>query len=217
MGWLRREKTYDRSRILSDAAKARRRRKPHKAIELYQKVLSREPENPDLHRKIAPLLAETKQQAAAWEAYRKAAEGLVRKGFVEQAIGMFREAAGYLPRHAAVWNTLADLEMERRRPLDAHKALLEGRRHLRSRSQRADAIQLLIRARKIAPRHFDTSFDLAGLLARSGARNRAQRLLEELSEWVGGRQLQRVRRRQFGISPTPAAFWRWLRALFGLR
>ncbi len=217
MGWLTRERKYDRNRILRSAAQARQKRKPLKAIELYQQVLAKEPDNVELHRKVAPLLAETKQEQEAWSSYRKAAEGLVRQGFLEQAIGMFREASGYLPCTVDVWNTLADLELERSRPVDAHKALLEGRSHFRARKHRSEAILLLQRARKLEPRHFETNYDLAGLLARSGARARAQRLLEELSTWVGGRQLRRVRRRQFGISPSPAAAWRWLRAVFGRR
>ncbi len=217
MGWLRREKQYDRNRILRAAALARHKRKSHKAIELYQQVLAKEPDNVELHRKIAPLLAETRQSSEALTSYRKAAEGLVKQGFLEQAIGMFREASGYMPCTVDVWNTLADLEIQRQRPVDAHKALLEGRRHLRARKHRTEAILLLQRARKLEPRHFETNFDLAGLLARTGARPRAQRMLDELSTWVAGRQLRRVRRRQFGISPTPIAAWRWIRALFGLR
>ena len=74
--------------------------------------------------------------------------------------------------------------------------LVEGRRHFRSRRQRAEAVLLLSRAREIDPRNFETSFELAGLLARTGARRRAQRMLQELSTWTSGRQLRRVRRRQ---------------------
>jgi tetratricopeptide (TPR) repeat protein len=217
MAWFRREKRYDRARIMAAAAKARRRRKHQKALLLYRQVLEREPDNPDLHRKVAPLLAATRQESQAWTAYRTAAERLVRQGFVEQAIGVFREATGYLPRRVEVWISLAELEVGRNRPLDAHKALLDARHHFRGRKQRADAIQLLMRARKLDPRHFDTSFELAGLLARSGARVRAQRLLDELASWVQGRKLRRVRGRQFGLAPSPASGWRWMRAALGLR
>lgn len=197
---------------MSAAAGARRRRKHQKALELYQRVLAKEPDNPDLHRKVAPLLAATKQEAQAWAAYRRAVDGLVQQGFLEQAIGVFREATGYLPRHVEVWSGLAELELKRQRSADAHKALLEGRRHFRSRKHRAEAIALLTRARKIDPRHFETSFDLAGLLGRSGASRRAQRLLDELASWTQGPKLRRVRARQFGLSPSPAAGWRWMRA-----
>ncbi|MBW1683981.1 MAG: hypothetical protein JRS35_02855 [Deltaproteobacteria bacterium] len=213
MGWLRRKKPYDRSRLLKDAARARKKGKRQKAIALYRELLAVEPENADLHRRIAPLLAETKQPAAAWASYRRAADKLVSQGFVEQAVGVLREASAHLPREPEVWGELADLELQRRRLVDAHKVLLEGRRHFRSKRDRSHAILLLFRARKLAPRDFSTNYDLAGLLAKAGARGRARSLLEEIASWARAGQLRRVRARQFALSPTPAAAWGWLRAL----
>ena len=66
MGWLRREKTYNRARILSEAAKARRKRKPLKAIELYRQVLAVEPDNPALHEKLAWVKERRARAAADW-------------------------------------------------------------------------------------------------------------------------------------------------------
>lgn len=213
MAWLRRKKTYDRSRLLREAAEARKRGKRERAVSLYREVLLVEPDNPDLHRRIAPLLAETGQREEAWASYRRAVEGLGRGGFSEQAVGVLREASRLLPREPEVWSALADLEIERKRPVDAHQVLLEGRRHFRSRRDRSQAILLLLRARKLAPRDFATSFDLAGLLARAGATGRARRMLDDIAHWAAPPDLRRVRARQFVLSPTPAAAWRWLRAL----
>jgi tetratricopeptide (TPR) repeat protein len=213
MGWLRREKPYDRSRLLKDAARARKKGKRQKAIALYGELLAAEPDNADLHRRIALLLAETKQPAAAWQSYRRAADGLVSQGFTEKAVGVLREASAHLPREPELWGRLADLEIQRRRPADAHKVLLEGRGHFRSKRDRSNAILLLLRARKLAPRDFRTNYDLAGLLAKAGARGRARSLLEEIASWARTGQLWRVRARQFVLSPTPAAAWGWLRAL----
>jgi tetratricopeptide (TPR) repeat protein len=213
MGWFRRKKPYDRSRLLKDAARARKKGRPQKAIALYRELLGMEPDNPDLHRRIAPLLAETRQSAAAWTSYRHAADRLVDQGFLEQAVGVLREASAHLPREPEVWGGLADLELQRHRPIDAHKVLLEGRRHLGSKRDRSHAILLLLRARKLAPRDFSTNYDLAGLLAKAGAHGRARSLLEEIASWTRAGQLRRVRARQFALSPTPAAAWGWLRAL----
>jgi tetratricopeptide (TPR) repeat protein len=213
MGWLTREKVYDRGRLLSEAARARQKGKRQKAIGLYRQVLAAEPENPDLHRRIAPLLAETRQAKEAWASYQRAAEGLAQKGFVEQAVGVLREASKQLKRVPELWLALADLEVERKRPIDAHQVLLEGRRHFRSRRDRQHAVLLLQKARKLQPRDVDTNLDLAVVLARSGARQRAQRLLDELTSFTRGRALRRVRARQLRLSPTPGAAWLWLRAL----
>ena len=48
---------YDRARILEEAARARARNKRWRAIELYRWILAVEPNNADLHAKLAPLLA----------------------------------------------------------------------------------------------------------------------------------------------------------------
>lgn len=217
MGWLRRKKPYDRSRLLREAGEARKKGRREKAIGCYREVLAVEPDNPDLHRRIAPLLAKTRRPDEAWASYRRAVDGLQQRGFADQAVGVLREASSLLPREPEAWMALADLELARRRPVDAHRVLLEGRRHFRSRRDRAQAIGLLLLARKLSPWDFDTSFDLAGLLARAGARGRARRLLEEIAAWARPRDLRRVRARQFAMSPTPAAGWRWVRAFGGRR
>lgn len=215
MAWLGRKKVYDRARLLDQAARARKRGKREKAIGFYRQVLDKEPQNPDLHRRIAPLLAETGRHAEAWKSYQSAVEGLVLKGFVEQAVGTLREATTRMPRQPDAWNALADLELSRKRPEDAHRVLFEAHRHFRFKRGREHAISLLLRARKLAPRDFRTSYVLAGELARSGAHARAQTLLDSVAHWARGSQLRRVRGRQFGLSPTPAAAWRWMQALLG--
>jgi thioredoxin-like negative regulator of GroEL len=213
MNWPGRKKSYDRSRLLKDAARATKKGKRQKAIALYRELLAVESDNPDLHRKIAPLLAETKQPAEAWASYRRVAEKLVGQGLLEQVAEMLREASALVPREPEVWKGLADLELRRGRPADAHKVLLEGRQHFRSRRDLSHAVALLFRARKLAPRDFGTNYDLAGLLAKAGARERALSLLEEIASWANTGQLRRVRARQFALAPTPAAAWGWLRVI----
>lgn len=212
MAWLRRKKVYDRSRILSQAGRARNRGKARKAIALYQEVLAHEPKNTDLHRRIAPLLASTKQAAESWKSYCAAVDGLTSKGFLDQAVGVLREATGCLQRERAVWERLADVEIERGRPIDACKSLVDGSRRFRSRRDLPEAIRLLVRARKLAPTDFTANYELAGLLARSGSRDRARGILAELARTTRGSQLRRVRGRQLRLSPSPATLWRWLRA-----
>jgi tetratricopeptide (TPR) repeat protein len=213
MALLARNKQYDRRRILAAANKARKKLRHKKALELYQRVLEVEPENADLLRRVAPLLAKTKQPTEAWSTYRRAGERLVEQGFVDQAIGIYREASSYLPTEVGVWQALAGLELERKRPVDAVKTLLEGRRHFRGKRLRRQCVDLLIRARKIDRWHFKVNFDLARQLAKLGARDRAVRVLEELLEHAHRGQRRRIRARLFWISPAPGTAWRWLRAV----
>jgi tetratricopeptide (TPR) repeat protein len=210
-----RRRPYDRRRLLAEAAKAQRRGKLRKAIELYGRVLEVEPGNADLHRRLALLQARTRQGPEAWASYRRAAEGLAQQGFVERAIGVYREASDHFPREEGLWLALADLEMQRGRRADAVAALRTGRGHFRARADGARAIRLLERARAFDPADFETSFDLAGLLLRTEQRGRAIRLLAALAPTAHGRQLRRLRARQLRASPGLRAAWRWLAAALG--
>jgi thioredoxin-like negative regulator of GroEL len=217
MALFRRSRSYDRARILGEAARARSRGRTRKAIALYRQVLEVEPANHEVHRKLAPLLARTKQSAAAKDSYLRAAEGLARQGFQEQATGVYREAVQQLPPDADLYLKLADLQLARGRAPDALEVLLEGRRRFRRGRGRREAIRLLMRARRIDGRHFEVGLDLASLLAKEGARAHAQRLLVELASFARGPRLRRVRARQFRLAPAPGAAWLWLRALVAQR
>ena len=212
MGILRRRRPYDRARNLAEAARARAKRNPRKAVALLREVLEHEPGNLDAHRRVASLLVAMGKEDDAWQSYRSAAAGLLRKGFVERATGVLREAASLLPRRREVWETLAAAEQERGRSADAHRALLEGRRHFRAWRQRGDAIRLLAAARRLDATHFEANVDLAHLLARCGQREAAARILDGLARHARGRSLRRVRWRQLRLVPGFGALWRWARA-----
>jgi tetratricopeptide (TPR) repeat protein len=203
---------YDRSRLLEQAQRARRRGRRKRAITLYQRVLAVDPNDPTVLRKIAPLLARSKRFQEAWDSYQRVAAQLKRQGFVDQAIGVYREASASLWRERKLWLALADLEVERGRAPDAVGALLDGARRLRKRRTRADALALLVRAREIQPTAFEPNFELSGLLLRSGYRDKARRILLDLVPRVRGRNLRRLRARLFRLSPSPINAWHWLTA-----
>jgi tetratricopeptide (TPR) repeat protein len=210
---LGRKTSYDRYQILSDARRAILRGDHHKAIALYERLRKVEPENTDVVRRLAAQRARAGQGAEAWSDCHTAAERLVKEGFVEQAIGVYRDFTNHLPREVAVWEALSELELKRERRPDSVSVLLEGRRSFRSRSCLQEALCLLRRASRIDPSHFEANFDLAGLLARDGARSPAQRILARLEPQARGRDLRRLRGLQFRLSPGLGAAWRWLSAL----
>jgi len=215
MAWFGRDCGYDRTRVLAQATRALRKRRHAKALALYRRILEHEPHNADLHRRVAPLFARTGRPVEAWASYRRAAEHLAGGGFVDQAIGVYRDACERLPRQSDAWLAVSHLEVERGRPRDAIEALKQGRRRFRSRRDRPVAMLLLRRARQIDPRDFDVSFDLAGLAVQAGLRSQADRLLDEVAAHCDRGQLRRVRRRQFALAPGLGTGWRWLRALVG--
>ncbi len=214
MALLRRNKSYDRHRILGDAATARKKGRTKKALGLYQQVLEHEPNNGDLHRRVAPLLAEMKKLEESLVSYGKAADNLVRQGFVEQATGLYREALGYMPREGDLWVTLAELQIKRNQKPDAIASLLQGRSHFKKRNDWGQAIRLLQCARGLDPYAFAVNYDLAYLLARARRKDRAVRILEQLAGHHRGRLLRRVRGKLFRLSPTPGHLGAWVRALF---
>lgn len=213
MGLLRRKESYDRGRLMNQAARARRRGDLKKAVAFYRRVIEVEPRNADLHRKMAPLLARTKKPDESLKSYRAAAGELIRGGFIEQAIGVYREAVQQLPPQRELFMALSDLELERGRKPDAISALLEGRKKFRRRRDRTDASVLLRRIRELDPHHLDATLDLAVILARTGQRNRALRLLDEQAARRRGPELRRVRARSFRLAPSFGTGLRWMKAL----
>jgi tetratricopeptide (TPR) repeat protein len=217
MSWMTSKKAsrkvYDRRRILADARRAVGRGKHAKAIALYERIQQAEPDNTDVLRQLAVQRARAGQRDEAWRDCRSAAERLVERGFLEQAIGVYRDFATHLPGEAAVWGSLSQLELARQRPPDAVGVLLEGRRFFGSRRARREALSLLRQARKIDPTHFEANFDLAGLLKQSGAPVPARRILVELENHARGRDLRRLRARLFWLSPGARTGWHWISAL----
>ena len=211
MAMLGAKSYYDRARLLERAGQARKRGRHRKALELYDRVLAYEPKNPELRRRVAPLLVASGRVGEALASYRIAARSLAERGFVEQAVGLYREAARGLPRRREVWEALADLQIQRGRPVDAHGALLEGAGHLRG----PEAVALLLRAHRLRPRHLETGFALARGLAKTGERRRAAWVLARMASWTRGRDRRRVRTRQLLLTPGPVTACRWLIALFG--
>jgi tetratricopeptide (TPR) repeat protein len=212
MGWFDRSRPYDRTRILDAAAHARSRKKWKKAVALYRQVLAVERNNAELHARIAPLLAEIGQPFDAWVSFRIAAQACLRKGRVEKALAVYREAASRLPQEIQVWQAIARLQVKRNKKHEAVETLLEGACQLRSRSYWPEAIHLLRRAHEIAPWNFEAVSELARLLAKSSQSDEARRLLEGLETRTDGEQLRRVYAAQFRLDGDLRYAWLWLRA-----
>jgi tetratricopeptide (TPR) repeat protein len=210
-------RTYDRSRLLSQAQRAAALRRRCKAIALYRQVLAREPTNAELHGKLAPLLAARGERFDAWISFHIAGQALRREGLIEKAIGTYRAAAQSLPRQIEAWLAIARLERERKNVPEAAKTLLAARRHFRGRRLRPQAIYLLRRALELEPGAPETALALSRLLARSRQRPEAAWLLESAAERARGATLRRIRAAQWRLEPSLAHSWLWLCAAFSPR
>ena len=214
MSLLCEKKDLSASELRRKALIARRRGKRKKAISLYRKALSKEPEDPDSQIRLGRLLAERKKLDEAWGCFVKAAGGYHEKGFVEKAVGVYKQARQYVPTKIEVWQRLADLNIQRGRSADAVNNLYLGSRVFRRRKHRRKALELLSQAFQIEPYRFEVTYDLAVLLIKHKEKGRARKMLDELARRTKGRDLRRVRGKLFWLGPTPAAGWRYARALF---
>jgi len=212
MSFTSRSRAYDRNRVLRQAALAQARKRRRRAISLYRQVLAVESGNLEIHAKLAPLLAETRQRFDAWRSFSAGAAGHVREGRTQQAIELYRQATHFLPREIESWLSLARILRSEGRQEDAIEALLDGRRYFRGRRRRPQAIYLLRQLREIQGWHVDALLDLARLLAASRQREEAAALLRGLAERSEGRVLRRACAAQWRLSPTLRHTWAWLRA-----
>jgi tetratricopeptide (TPR) repeat protein len=206
-----RRTSYDRKRILEEAERMRAKGRSRRAIALYRRVLAAEPRNIDLHYKIAPLLAKTGQRFDAWRSFQQAASACASNGQNDKALSIYREAARLLRHQFEAWMAVARLELRLGDKRRARESLLEGRRQMKGRGRRAEAIALLRAAREMEAWHPDTVLALAALLGKSRQGDEARWLLDELAERVQGRALARVRARQWRMEPSLRHSWYWIR------
>lgn len=205
---------YDRTELLSQAARARARGRRKRAIVLYRRVLENEPDNEVLHKRVAQLLAQSRRMNEALEHYRKAADELVRRGFEEHAIAVYRESLHFEPRVTWVWSRVAKLEANRGCVVDAVETLRKGARCFRSRKERRRAVTLLEQAHQLDPGSVDAALDLAQQFAKDRRYGRALDVLEEVVPYVRGKDLRRLRARQLYWCPTPGFLCRFLLSWF---
>ena len=208
------KKDLSASELRREASVARGKGKRRKAISLYRKVLSKEPEDPDSQSRLGCLLAESKNLGEAWGCFVQAAGRYYEKGFVDKAVGVYKQAIKYVPTEIEVWRRLADLNLDRGHSGDAVDNLYMGSRVFRRRKHRHKALELLNQAFQIEPYRFEVTYDLAVLLIKCKEKRRARKMLDELARRTKGRDLRRVRGKLFWLGPTPAAGWRYAKALF---
>lgn len=191
-----------------EAARGKKRR----AIALYRSVLVAEPGNLEVHRALAPLLAETGDPLEAWVSYRSVARAHERSRDYERALDVLRDAAERLPQKIEAWLAVARVERRLGRPKAALRALLAGRSHQTRRRQRPAALYLLREALSHAPWEPEIVIDLAALLSRCGRKQEATLWLDGLAERADSNDRRRIRAAQLRLIPSLANAWLWLRA-----
>jgi tetratricopeptide (TPR) repeat protein len=214
---LFRRKARTRAETVAAADAARARGRVKRAVALYREALAAEPDDPTVNARIAPLLARVGDVEGGATAYRRAAEAHVRAGFVDRAAAVNAAASTTFPLDAGFRLEAARLNLLRGRRQDAVNGLVDGGRALH-RARRWDAAtSLLRRALELEPLHVEGTLALAPVLAATGGAAEARALLGRIEGRARGRDLARVRWALLRLRPTPAALWRWLRAVVARR
>jgi len=195
---------------LASAGRARAKGRYKKAIAEYRRALEEVSDDPATQAKVAPLLAKVGDYPGAWGAFVAAGERYFEQGFVEKALAVYLQATEALPWHPKAWKAAARMMLDLGHRADAYRLLLRGRGHLRKRSQRPEAIELLTVAVQIDDADLDVMLDLARLCRKVGRRDDAQSVLDKLAARTRGAGLRRVRRELFALGPSPRTAWRWL-------
>jgi tetratricopeptide (TPR) repeat protein len=210
--WLWRDKPYDRTTSLAAGDKARGLGRLRKAISDYLKILAHQPDDYQVHARVAPLLARRHRWDEARKSFEAAAGGYMKAGFADKAIAVWTVAAQHFPEENEYWEHIANEQVRRGRRADAVQALMHGRQWLRARRQRPMAIMLLRQVLALQAGHFDATVDLALQLGREGQTDEGRRLLAELSLPTTRAGLRRLRAAQLRLSPGLKTFLAWLRA-----
>jgi len=204
-----------RKRLLGDAQRARNRGRDVRAIALYRRVLRESPRDIDVALRLAPLLARRGEEFEAWQLFRAAARELAQARRYKDCLGVYRDACRALPREFEAWRLRAELELKLGDEEIAYETLLDARAHFRDVRSRAQAIELLTRARVIEPWDAEVVLDLARLYARSDQPDAALDLLSSLARRTGPVCDPRVHALQWRVTLSFRYAWMWVRSVWG--
>jgi tetratricopeptide (TPR) repeat protein len=205
-------KAYNRSQVYEEAEKARGKGKKKKAIAGYRKILEHEPDDFQVHGKLAPLLADESPREA-WASFEKAAKGHLDKGFADRALAVYRQAADALPFIPDGWEQIATLHEQKGRKADAVKVLVEGQYfYWKTPADLEIAVRLLNRAVALEAWHVDGNLALARAQKKGGdTAGGVARLSALLDNVPPGPDHKRVLRARMGLQFTFGHLWSWLR------
>lgn len=208
--FLRRQKEYDRESCLEAAAREHSRGRISKAAAHYKRALEADPEDHFVHAKVAPLLAKMQRFEEAWESFRIAASRYFAIGFSQKAIGIYSQAAKFMPRNPDVWESMAYVYVQQGKKADAVATLYKGHAFFTQGASKDKAVIMLRRAFALDPWNPEVTLALARLIKKTDPVE-AIGLLEGLSMRVKGKELRQVHAALFRTQPGFAMAWRWLK------
>ncbi len=210
--------SYDRGAILREAENHRSRGSIRKAIREYERVLAVDPQDAEVHAKVASLYIRTGRADKAKASLRRVIAHYEKQGFVDKAIAMLRLALKVDRRDLAARVHLADLYLGKALPASALRLLERGRRTFRGKRFLRQALAVEEKILSIAPDDFRAQISKAGLLAKAGRGCEARDLLWRIeSQCARKRNRTRWRKTRWMLTrhaPSVSTAWGWFLSLF---
>lgn len=190
--------SYDRGEILRMAEKYRSQGRIRKAIREYEKILSVDRRDIDVHMKIAPLCIRVGRKDQAKDSLRQVISWYEKQGFAEKAIATLRLALTVDRRNLAAYLHLAELYLSKVHEGDARNVLDAARKAFRGKRYLKEALAVEEKILSLAPDDFPTQVSLVRLLWKTGKRREMLdrlRCMEEQWARRGNKQNWRKTRR----------------------
>ena len=174
--------SYDRGEILRKAEKYRLQRRNLKAIREYEKVLSADPLDIDVHIRIAPVYIRAGRKDQAKTSLRQVTAWYEKMGFAEKAIATLRLALKVDRRDLATNLNLVDLYLGKNHAVEARIVLDRARKAFRGKRFLKEALAVEEKILGLAPDDFPAQVSLVRLLWRTGKRREALERLRRMEE-----------------------------------
>jgi len=203
--------SYDRGEILRIAEKHRSRGRIRKAIREYEKILSVDRRDIDVHMKVAPLYIRVGRKEQAKDSLRQVISWYEKLGFNEKAIAMLRLTLTVDRRNLRAYLHLAALYLGKDHAGDARNVLDAARKAFRGKRYRKEALAVEEKILSLAPDDFPTQVSLVRLLWKTGKRqemlDRLQRMEEQWARRGNKKNWRKTRLLLCRYSPSLSTGW----------
>lgn len=210
--------SYDRGEILRTAEKYRSQGRIRKSIREYEKILSIDRRDIDVHRKIAPLYIRVGRKDQAKDSLRQIISWYEKRGFAEKAIATLRLTLTVDPRNLETYLHLAEVYLGKDHAGDARNVLDAARKVFRGKMYLKEALVVEEKILSLVPDDFPTQVSLVRLLWKTGKRRETLDRLRHMEEqWArkGNKQNWRKTRRLLcRHAPSISTVWGSFRSFF---
>jgi len=210
--------SYDRSQVLRQAETFRIRGRIKRAIREYEKVLEVDPQDLDVHTKIAPLYIRAHRRDDAKSSLRRVIASYEKQGFVDKTIAMLRLALTLDRQDLGLHLRLSDHYLDKGLKGDALRLLEGARRTFRRKRFLGEAIAVEEKILGFAPDNFRAQVSIVRHLRRAGRRRDARdRLWRMEMQWALRRNRKYWRKTRWLLcrrAPSLMTSWGFFKSLF---